>query len=240
MTTLSRSIVLLATVPLAALGCESSLPSAGSPDGANAFLVVRHPNDMNDSERQIQARLEAAGLDLEIVDDDAFGLPPECDLIVISKTSQSDDLGDRFKPATCGIVFWEDNQQMLGMLSTIDNDGSAGTAWHSTRDEVVVESGAPDDLRAGLSGTVRFYQEEAEITWAPDGDLPSTAIVVAYLGEPTNGRTAIYAFEAGALLADGTPAAGRRLYFGLYDDTFRLLTPEGLALFDAAVAWASR
>jgi len=33
-------------------------------------------------------------------------------------------------------------------------------------------------------------------------------------------------------------APGRRVYFGLFRDAFRRLTPEGLQLWDAAVTWA--
>ena len=202
------------------------------------FLVVGNPGGLNSSERAMQERLSSAGLNVVIVDDDALSNPGPCELVLLSKTSQSLTVGKKIKDVDCGLVFWEDNQQMLSMMATIDNDGSGGTAWHSNRTSVIVQDGAPSELRAGQTGTIQFYSRGGEITWAPDGDLPGSAIVIALLGSPTNGRTAIYAFEKGAALADGSPAAGRRVYFGLYDDTFVLLTPAGLALFDAAVAWA--
>lgn len=234
-----RSLILAASGLLAGLpGCGSSLPTGAGSSGP-AYLVVGDPGALNGSEQQIGDRLEASGFDLRVVEDSTI-VPASCGVIVLSKTSESEDLGDRLKSAPCGIVFWEDNQQTLGMLATIYNDGDQGTAWHATRDEVVVDGDAPAELRGNLTGEVEFYVSDDEITYAPDGDLPASAIVIAELGEPTNGRTAFYAFEADAPLADGTPAAGRRVYFGLYDDTFRLLTPDGLALFDAAVAWAAR
>jgi len=199
---------------------------------------VGNPRGLNSSERAIQDRLSSAGLDVVIVDDGALSNLDPCELVVLSKTSESRTVGNQLKDVACGLIFWEDNQQMLIMMATIDNDGSAGTGWHSTRTSVIVQGSAPSELRAGLSGTVAFYSRDGEITWAPDGDLPDSAVVIALLGSPTNGRTAIYAFEKGAALADGSPAAGRRVYFGLYDETFVLLTPAGLALFDAAVSWA--
>jgi hypothetical protein len=49
----------------------------------------------------------------------------------------------------------------------------------------------------------------------------------------------IYGFETGALLVDGATAApARRVHFFLRDDTFVNLTPDGLALFEAALEWA--
>jgi hypothetical protein len=220
-----------------AAACESDLPVAES-GSWSAILVVGNPADLNASEHAVQNRLRGAGATVRVVDDGAALPPADCDVLLLSKTSQSETVGDRLKDAACGIVFWEDNQQMLGMLATIHNDGSRGTAWHSIRDEVIVNAAAPGSLRANLSGTIDFYTDSDEITWAPDGELAAGAIVIAELGEPTAGRTAIYAIEEDGVLADGTRAAGRRVYFGLYDDTFTLLTPHGLALFDAAVAWA--
>ena len=53
---------------------------------------------------------------------------------------------------------------------------------------------------------------------------------------PTN--AAIMAFEIGAALTVGN-APERRVGFFAGDDSGLILTADGLALFDAAVAWAS-
>lgn len=55
----------------------------------------------------------------------------------------------------------------------------------------------------------------------------------------SDGRTPYVAYEKGVTIADGSTAEGRRIYFALYDDTFRYLTADGLKLFDAAVLWAA-
>jgi hypothetical protein len=127
---------------------------------------------------------------------------------------------------------------MLSMMATIDNDGSMGTAWHAEGQSVYVVPTAPPELAAGLVGAINLYTHPAQITYAPVGDLPATGEVIARWSFG-DGRVPIYVYEKGALLADGTAAAGRRVYFGLYDDTFSALTADGLALFDAAVEWAA-
>ncbi|MDX1622629.1 MAG: hypothetical protein R3199_01450 [Gemmatimonadota bacterium] len=191
------------------------------------------------SEQGIRDRLGRLGHELRIRDDDGFSTSDAdgCSLVVMSKTVTSTTIGDRLKPVGCGVFFWEDNQQKFDMLATIDNDGSGGTAWHAAEDDVFVRGDAPTELRADLAGERLFYIELDEITWAPRGDLIPDATVVAEFGE-AGGQPVYYVLDAGDRLADGSDAAGRRVYFGLYDDTFRLLTPEGLSLFDAAVAWA--
>ena len=209
-----------------------------SPSGV-IVLLVGDPGDLNESERRIRDDLNGFGRDVEIVDDDGFGLDRTdgCDLVVMSKTVQSDKVGDRLRPVSCGVVFWEDNQQMVHMMATIHNDGSDGTAWHATENDVYVRPDAPSALRAGLSGEHDIYTAHDEITYAPSGDLVDDAAVVAEFDE-SGGNPSIYALERGARLSDGSRAAGRRVYFGLYDDTYRLLNSNGRALFDAAVRWA--
>lgn len=46
-------------------------------------------------------------------------------------------------------------------------------------------------------------------------------------------------YEAGDELADGTTAAGRRTWFGAYDETLYFFTADGWTLFDAAVLWTA-
>jgi hypothetical protein len=93
---------------------------------------------------------------------------------------------------------------------------------------------------AGYSGTLVFYTQPDEICFSDvsgsESLLAPSAIKVAAYG--TGGqRWAIYAYDQGSSLADSTPAVGKRLFFGLYDDTFRYLSASGLELWDAAINW---
>lgn len=230
---------LLLTVALLP-ACDSIEFGSGSA-GAAAYLLVGDRGALNESERGVVSAVEAIVRPLVVLDDDGFRASDvdDCRLVVVSKTVRSDAVGVRLRGVACGIVFWEDNLQMLAQLATIFNDGSGGTAWHGTDDDLFVRPDAPAELRAGLSGERDFYVRRDEITWAPRTDLTDSATVVAELDEP-GGHPAIYVVERGARLSDGSAAAGRRAFFGLYDDTFRLLTPDGRALFDAIVQWAMR
>lgn len=211
------------------------------PGPAFVLLLVGNPGSLNESERALESRLGTLGREVRVRDDDGFetGQTGGCGLVVVSKTVSSNRVGSRLRPVSCPVLFWEDNAQMIHMVSTIDNDGSNGTTWHGTENDIYVRSDAPASLRAGISGEVDIYTRHDEITFAPREDLVDDAIVVAEFDE-AGGDPVIYALERGARLADGSSAAGRRVYFGLYDDTFRLLNAQGLALFDAAVAWALR
>lgn len=214
--------------------------NGGSPSPSGAIvLLVGDPADLNGSEREIREYLGGFGREVRTVDDDGFSIDRTtgCDLVVMSKTVQSEKISDRLRPTACGVVFWEDNQQMTHMMGTISNDGSAGTDWHGIEDDVFIRPEAPAELRARLSGERDFYVRHDEITWAPRSDLTGSATVVAEFDE-NGGHPTVYVIERGGRLADGSAAAGRRAFFGLHDDTFRLLTADGRALFDAIVRWA--
>ena len=216
------------------------------PVAVEALLVLGAGGVPNAHEVALVDRLELQGWTVTLVSDAAVttAMADASDLVLMSKTVHSTTVGTKLKGTTTGVIFWEDNQQRLQMMATIANDGSGGTTWHSTRHSVDVDAAAPSELRAGLSGVVRFYTREDEITWAPRQNGPSEltedAIKVARIASSgTEYRYAIYAYESGGRLADGTRAAGRRVYFGLYDATFGILTEPGLALWDAAITWAA-
>lgn len=239
---------------------ESPPPSDASPDSVETsaspaatetppvdrvgLLVVGDDEDLNDSEEALLEHLEGKGSQISLAEDDDA---PEVDhdrfpLIIISKTVESKLVADAFKDARGGVIFWEDNAQSLQMMATIDDSEQTHTGWHSRASEVEMHDGAPPELTAGLRGPVEFLKEGGEITYAPvDADGTSTladdAIRIARM--VGTAEWSIYAYERGARLADGSGSAGRRVYFGLYDDTFRLLTDDGLALFDAALEWAA-
>lgn len=208
---------------------------------ASTYLVVGNPASLNGSEMDLRDRLASRMGGVTVLDDDAITATATsgCRLVVMSKTVQSETIGSKLKGLGCGVLFWEDNQQKLDMMATVPNDGSDGTSWNSSSTTIFVRSDVPSELRAGLAGSVPFYSSTAEVTHSPSGDaLPAGAFVVAEMYSGSS-RKAIYGYEAGRSLADGSAAAGRRVYFGLYDDSFRNLTSEGLRLFDAATDWAS-
>lgn len=202
------------------------------------LLVVGNSAELNHSEQQIQARLESNGYYVRIINDTLEKDEPNgIDLIIISKTVNSKSVGTRYKNVTCGFMTWEDNLQMRQFMGFSNNDGSGGTAWHSKNQNWNVLSSAPNDLCAGITGKVAVFKEADEMTYSPnESTVPKSATVVAEL-YPGDYHKTYYVFEKDSILGDGSFAKGRRIYFGLYDDTFRMLNDNGLKLFDAAVVW---
>lgn len=203
-------------------------------------MLLRGVEKPRFSERSLRSRLRRQGFEVSVVTDVDLNRydPDDFDLVVMSKTVHSLTVGAGLRETHTPVLFWEDNQQALPMLATIDDDAQGFTGWHAPESRVRIDPEAPAALSAGFAGPVDFYVRRHEITYAHAAVLTPGAIRVATFGDADDDdRVAIYVVERGARLADGSTARGRRGYFGLYDPTFRLLTLEGIAMFDAMVSW---
>jgi glucose/arabinose dehydrogenase len=151
-------------------------------------------------------------------------------VVVISSTSNSGDVGTKFRTAVTPVVVWEpllfDDFGMTGTAST-----SSGTQAGQSQ---IAITNAVHPLAAGLSGTSTLTSAAATFTWGvPNGN----AVVVAR--PPSNAsRASIFAYERGTGMV-GLTAPGRRVGFFLHDTTAASLTTSGGALVDAALRWAT-
>ncbi len=89
-------------------------------------------------------------------------------------------------------------------------------------------------MAAGLSaGPVEFTKDPGTLKWA----WPSRAAIVIATLPYAPRQCAIFGYEKGATMAYDHVAPARRLLFPLDNPAFDNLTPDGLALYDAAVLW---
>lgn len=159
-------------------------------------------------------------------------------LIAISSTSLALDVTDvpgeltaKFRDSAVPVVAWEPRLYYdLGMIAGSEHQKD----WGALRDQRrVVVTNPTHPMAAGLSGPVTVLADSNRISW---GLVPPDALTVACL-EGDLARGAVFAFEAGARMP-GRAAPARRVGLFLFDTTPLQLTPEGWALFDAAIRWA--
>jgi hypothetical protein len=191
---------------------------------------------LNPSDAGIKARLEEKGWQVPVVQaplsvsTDANGKQ----LIIISATVASGDVGTKFRDSAVPMLNWEQAVQddFLMTLNTADVD--RGTQAGQTNVNIVK---ADHPLAGGLSVGLKTTTTNAQdYSWG----LPSTnAVIIATIAD-NPARAVIYGYEKDAILADGlTPAPARRVMFFSGNDGFAAFTPDAVILFDAAVQWAS-
>jgi hypothetical protein len=157
--------------------------------------------------------------------DDATGRA----LVVISSSVTSTDVNAKFRTTVTPVLSWKssifDDMGLTG--AAVDTDyGTAG----NQRQLVIATPSHP--MAAGLTGTVTVTTSAANFSW---GEPAATAVVIARLPGAPETRAGIFAYEKGVAMV-GLTAPGRRVGFFQAASS---LTPQGWALFDAAVRWAS-
>ena len=165
------------------------------------------------------------------------------DLVIVSESVFSLRLRDKLKSVTIPVINYESFiQDEMGMTAREPSgdpgepeDFAYGVREKDTGIDIVMP-GHP--LAAGLEGHVEIYREPREVNW---GKVGAGAKVIATLTGKKE-AAALYIYEKGAELFDGTEAAGMRIGFFLEEEnitgTSNFMTEEGLLLFDAAVEYA--
>jgi hypothetical protein len=159
------------------------------------------------------------------------------DAVIISSTIASSACRNKYEDAMQGVMTWEAAlaKDDTGDLQLFETHYSG--AGHTQID--IVDETHP--LAAGLSGTVTVTSVAESMQFGRDGLGGGVDLVAS---ATTGGYHAILAADVGdPLLGDGSAgkpsvAPGRRVFFFLHDGSFANLTPDGLKLFDAAVAYA--
>lgn len=205
-----------------------------------ALLVVGHvplePGDARVRERMETLNFRVVTMTArEVTPADAEGKA----FVALSSTALARDvltvsgeLTVKFRDSAVPVITWEPRLFYdLGMIpgSTHQKD------WAATRQQTHLMIAAPGHpLAAGLTGRVRASAEPAQYSW---GRVREDAIKVATL-EADPAHAAIFAYDRGAAMP-GLVAPAPRAGLFLFDTTSLSLTPEGWALFDAAVRWCS-
>ena len=165
------------------------------------------------------------------------------DLVIVSESPHSLKLQDKLKSVTTPIISYEAFIQDEMGLTAKELPGDPGEPEnfnYGVREKDtaidIIMPGNP--LAAGLNGTVTVYREPREVTW---GKVGKYAKVIATL-KGKKEAAAIYLYNKGDILFDGTKAAGMRIGFFLEEEnktgSSNFLTEDGLRLFDAAVKFA--
>jgi hypothetical protein len=161
------------------------------------------------------------------------------DAIVISATCSKYKLSNKYVDTPVPVLLLEalyaDTMHLTGRDRYVDYGEHGEPNESDDPPEAYLKIvGAWHPMAAGLPpGLVQVLKEPGMMKWAvPE---PSAIAIASLPGEAE--QKAIFDYERGAAMYGGYLAPGRRELFPLDNDAFDDLTPQGVALFDAAVAW---
>jgi hypothetical protein len=198
---------------------------------SKALLTVKTITPLSTGDEAIKRRLEDRhGLEvlLRLEGDSKTSDLGDMRVHVISESISSTNVAARYLTSPAPTVVMEpnlyDDMKLTGAVSNTDLGEIDGLS------ELEVLPGHP--LAAGLSGRVAVVSSPQRFGWGKPGAEAITAAKIV-------GRdaSAIFAYEGGANMV-GTRASAPRVGFFSEGNAPAAFTPDGLALFDAAVSWS--
>jgi len=178
------------------------------------------------------SRLQLLGHTVTVVKDSASTAASANgkDLVIISESVAPGSVKNKFNQVSVPVIVYEpwlyDNLGLTGVVARTDY----GRAQNQTK----LRMTGTHPLTGGLTGTVTVGSAASSFSWGKPG---AAAVVAATLRNNAT-RPTIFAYEAGTLLANGTPAPARRVALHPNTGSINTWTANGQNLFSAAVQWA--
>jgi len=206
--------------------------SAPSPARTALFVVGEVP--VYSSDELIKERLELLGFSVTVVKDQFVysGQGSNKDLVVISSTVDENYITTKFRDVAVPVITWEND--LFGYMSLTYDSGDI-----YNQDSVKINTSHPLSMGFSKYKILKVYDASTD----PDehrlayGKVYPAAIRVATVPSDAN-KAVIFAYEKGAALGTiWAPAKRVGFFFQNYDDLS--ISNYGIALFDAAVVWAT-
>ncbi|MBK8905312.1 MAG: hypothetical protein IPM53_29285 [Anaerolineaceae bacterium] len=203
----------------------------GSTCGSSTVLIVGDSQTLSAPDQALVDRLVAQGHGVvirgqnEVVSGDAVGK----DLIMISDSINSRNVGSTFTDTAVPVIIWEsglyDDMKLTGSVVGVDYN------YINNQTQLAIVNGS-HPLAGGLAeGTVTVVTVPHRFYWGvPTGD----AITIATLADDAS-RSAIFAYEAGDAMVGMTAPARRVAFFNGSSPDYNA---QAWQLFDAAVVWS--
>ncbi|WP_018932978.1 pectate lyase [Gracilibacillus lacisalsi] len=151
------------------------------------------------------------------------------DLVFVGESSNSSNIGNKFIDSSVPIVYAEP----FALDDVYLSESSSGS-FGSYEDQDSLQIQASDHpLAAGLSGTVKVYDQAGKINYGTPGE---EAITIATASDDDSKAT-IFAYEEGAANVNGDPVPARQVATFLFAGQEEYMTEEGWQLLDQSVMW---
>jgi hypothetical protein len=195
------------------------------------FVVATDAENLDTAEFKIDSVLQEMGFYTTIIGQDVVtdAETNGMSLVLISATVTSGTITENMPglgDMTVPLINWE--PFLDDLLGYSESDGGE---FNTTEIEIVLEG---HQIAAGLpEGLVTISTVEKAVSYGvPQGDADIIAV------NPNDSSQAVlFAYEEGAEMFSGN-APARRVGIFLLNDVADAMTPEGWAIFDAAVKWA--
>jgi fibronectin type 3 domain-containing protein len=200
-------------------------------DSKTRILMVVGSTALNTGDEAIRQHLVQKGYDVTLVAAKVVQSTSvvDQDLILISSTCASSEIGTRLRDIPIPVICWEpylfDDMGMTGLVT--------GTDYHWLPDQSRIHvNGTSSSIASTVGGWQIVHTSSQAMGWGQPG---AGAHVVATI-TGTSTTPCIFTYKAGANMV-GMKAPASRVGFFLGDTGAASLTPAGWKIFDQTVQW---
>ncbi len=225
---------------IAAAWATGSAPLPPPPERtvvAGDVLFVVGDTNLDDGDADVRDRLVELGFQVTLrrAAQTQVADAASRDLVVISSTITSGDLGNRLRDLAVPLVTWEsylyDDLRLTGIVEDTDFGARDGECKLD-----VVSASHPIAQAAHLQvGEIKVVHGSAELRFGKPG---AAAQVIARL-DGSSSKAGVFAYDKGAALVGGGNAAERRVGLFASDHTASRYSATAWRIFDAAILWAA-
>jgi PKD repeat protein/glucose/arabinose dehydrogenase len=187
------------------------------------------------ADHAIAHHLEDLGFEVTAYDDEPANRPSAAqiaaasDLVIVSSTITSTNVGGEFRALPVPMIFWENALLRAGRESLTDN----GTVLGATAINII--NNVHPITQGFAAGARQVYTSTANMSVATGNIGPGTLTLARRDGSLDG---AIVVAEAGATVADNYITPARRVFMFFEDASWQVATPDAKALMERAVCWA--
>jgi hypothetical protein len=199
--------------------------AGGGGGGSKEALFLGSGKDAIDA--SLMTGLKAKGFTVTVAPDTAPAtMAMGKGIVIISASTSRANLKSTFKEVAVPIIIMKDGaMQMLGM--------TGGDIVTAPGGKSIAITMADSPLAAGKTGTIAVYSNTDRL-FAGTALGPDAIKVATLTGQAM--QWAIFAYPSGGMMVGSKAPAKRVGFFAHQDGT---LSPDGLALFEAAIDWAT-
>ena len=234
-----RTIQVLSLATLCSLGAVAPHTSAQSPrsifQGKKVLLVAATSSATAPTDANIKRHFEDLGMLVTMVPDVNPPAAEGYDLVFLASDVKAKTITYTYRTTT--VPIFTTKPWLLDFL------GMAGYEPQKDYGEDTKEEqsflwlvNAPHPIQAGFPNGMFMPVKRAIKTYNWGLPEPSAQVIAFLPGEPAKGI--VFAYEKGVYMDHEFVAPARRVFFGLAPETFDLLIPDGIKLFDSCAAWA--
>jgi hypothetical protein len=196
-------------------------------------LLIVGDLELSKSDVQLEVALSRLGyaINLKLDVDSGTADAGRADVVIISGSTWPDDVSTKFVDVPVPVVVFDEAMFPTMKMTGPKRDTDFGILAN-VKSLTILDPTHP--LAAGLSGTVDVSAANILVSWGVPA--PAAVRVASQVGDPTHITT--FGYQAGDMMV-GMPAPSRRVGSFVRFARNTTYTEAGLALFEAAVLWAT-